>query len=585
MTLEALSALPDSWTVLWNIPVGIFGRPRPGLRQIDFLLIHARLGLIVLEVKGGEISIEEGTWYTKPHGGERTPLGRSPFDQVADARYQLSRFLDGHCKLPRTVFSHGVVLPDCSVDGPLGPDAPRELVLDESDLSRPREALQRVTAAWGVTAHLDEETIEQIIGLLKPSRELTIVLATRAAQTELSLERETRRQVELVESQIEAYEELLRSNRAVVLGGAGTGKTVIAVERARRLAAAQQRTLLLCHRASVATFMNTLLDQPTDQRAYDPLRPLPSDERPYDSSLPPLLHVASWSGLLRGLAEARDIKMPTHKSPTLPDWFLQASDDLSLQYDAIVVDEGQEFTPRQFEALSWLLDDPEAGALYVFADPFQHSGLYTESSLVDRRRLRGQYQWIPPIEGSLLRLTHNCRNSVEIASLAESFYPLTAPRATVSGVPPEFLLAGDRDSLIDAVVARVRLLLTHHQFSPNQVLVTLVGIDPGEFAKAARRADVLTVTATGLARFPLTPIDVRVAIGSPDEVQGLEAEVVVVAYWQPQDAGVDTVRDVYVAATRARSVLTIISNVDQSTMVTTAREALLAAGRSELPNG
>lgn len=84
---EALSTLSDAWTVLWDVPIGLFGNPRPGLRQIDFLLLHPKVGGVVLEVKGGEIRVENGEWSTRPANSPSfVALKQSPFKQVADQR-------------------------------------------------------------------------------------------------------------------------------------------------------------------------------------------------------------------------------------------------------------------------------------------------------------------------------------------------------------------------------------------------------------------------------------------------------------------------------------------------------------------
>lgn len=563
-----MASLPDSWIVIADIPFGLFGRPRPGLRQIDFLVIHPRQGLIVLEVKGGRISVEGGEWFTTPRGGDRQRLSRSPFAQAADARYELARYLSDQLDIPKDVFSHAVVLTDSAVDGPLGPDAPRELILDERDLLEPGQALRRVTALWNVRANLTDGQVDAVISLLKPTLETTVVLAARAARTERGLERETRRQVDLVESQIEAYEELLRSSRAIVIGGAGTGKTVLAVERAGRLAHAGSKTLLLCHRRAVFSFMATLLA-------------LPAEERNYAPALEGNLHLAHWTGLLQGLADATGRKPPGPHDPALADWILSATDELGLTYDGLVVDEGQEFTQRQFDALTWLLADPEESAFYVFADPFQHSGLYSGSA-ADRRERVGRYRWRPPIDGSLLRLTQNCRNSREICELAALLYPEDAPLASVDGVPPDFIAAGTRQEVVTRTITTVQELISRQGFRPNQVLMVAVGLDPSELHAAARRANprLATAQAGNLFRFPLTPIDVRVAVGSADEVQGLEAESVVVAYWQPDEVSVDAVRDLYIATTRARSLLQIISNADREVAERTATEAFSLLARS-----
>jgi hypothetical protein len=81
------------------------------------------------------------------------------------------------------------------------------------------------------------------------------------------------------------------------------------------------------------------------------------------------------------------------------------------------------------------------------------------------------------------------------------------------------------------------------------------------------------VDISGVWRFPLPPTDLRVAIGSPDDVQGLEAEVVIVLYGGPElTAGV--VRDLYVAASRARSHLILVSRRPLEQLYLAARAAL-----------
>src|SRR3954451_25372512 len=55
--------------------------------------------------------------------------------------------------------------------------------------------------------------------------------------------------IELTESQYSVLEGLDGNQRVCVLGGAGTGKTLLAMEQARRLAAQGHRVLLTCFNA------------------------------------------------------------------------------------------------------------------------------------------------------------------------------------------------------------------------------------------------------------------------------------------------------------------------------------------------
>ena len=96
MVHRALGDLPDPWVVIWDIPFGLFGRPRPGMAQVDFLLVHPDKGLCVIEVKGGSIEVREGTWYQTSHQGKRTQLRKSPFDQAKSQMYELQDFLWKH---------------------------------------------------------------------------------------------------------------------------------------------------------------------------------------------------------------------------------------------------------------------------------------------------------------------------------------------------------------------------------------------------------------------------------------------------------------------------------------------------------
>lgn len=233
---RALSCLPTPWVVLCDIPVGIFGRPRPGMEQLDFLLIHPKRGLCVLEVKGGTLEVQEGTWYQTSRDGDRHALRRSPFVQAANQRYELQRFLWKHLPIREDAMAHAVALPDVAVETALGPDAPRGIILDRRDLQNVEDAAQRAMKVWKTQATLTKAQVERVISLLMPSMKLTVVLAADVAMTEEGLQRVTRETVVATERQAKVLEGLLRCQRMTVIGEAGTGKTVLAVERAKRLA-------------------------------------------------------------------------------------------------------------------------------------------------------------------------------------------------------------------------------------------------------------------------------------------------------------------------------------------------------------
>lgn len=88
----------------------------------------------------------------------------------------------------------------------------------------------------------------------------------------------------------------------------------------------------------------------------------------------------------------------------------------------------------------------------------------------------------------------------------------------------------------------------------------MLAIKLDTFAAELQRESMYSVNAKNLFRFPLPATDMRIAYGTPDQVQGLEAEVVVVAHSHGEPLTVASVRDLYVAVSRARSHLIFVGS-------------------------
>jgi hypothetical protein len=94
--------------------------------EIDVVLVSPHLGVVLLEVKGGTVSVREGVWYS--YG---KPMKESPFEQVGTAKHRLiARLNEMKVNLDGFFISEVVVLPDVG-DIPavgLGPGAPRHRI-------------------------------------------------------------------------------------------------------------------------------------------------------------------------------------------------------------------------------------------------------------------------------------------------------------------------------------------------------------------------------------------------------------------------------------------------------------------------
>ena len=120
-----------------------------------------------------------------------------------------------------------------------------------------------------------------------------------------------------------------------------------------------------------------------------------------------------------------------------------------------------------------------------------------------------------------------------------------------------------KHSAVDLLLTQLTDLIEKQKLAPNQILVSVTGISLDEFEAQVKTGPHSFARVDKIARFPLTSIDRRIAFGTAESVQGLEADAVIALLWP--EHGVDTayVRDIYVSASRAKALLTVISPYGQ----------------------
>ncbi|MGD8684791.1 MAG: NERD domain-containing protein/DEAD/DEAH box helicase, partial [Chloroflexota bacterium] len=348
--------------VNWTGPVNERGPARDG--EADAVITHPDSGLLVLEVKAGEPSVDhDGHWHLGP-----IELKVSPFEQARTSKHYLRAKLVDLPDWPidlDPLAGHAVALPDVDLESLprghalLGIEAPTELVLDAHALET-TDGIQRwldhVFDYWrgdgsGRYRPLGQKGVELVDELLRPTVSLHRLVRGRIEDDKAALVDASRTQSRILNR--------WKSLRQVeVVGPAGSGKSMLAAERARRLAAEGYRTLLVCFNQRLATTMQRDL---ADARA------------------PAGLEVTTFHRLCELLAGRADV-LPLRPTPitqewwdeTLPDALLAAVDaDPDARYHAIIVDEGQDFALGWLESLALLLFDTDHGVFWVFHDPAQ----------------------------------------------------------------------------------------------------------------------------------------------------------------------------------------------------------------------
>jgi hypothetical protein len=108
--------------------------------EIDFLIIHPKIGLLVLEVKGGRIELRDGEWYSVDRNDVAHPLKNSPISQAQRGMRALRKRLETSPSTKPFANQYriqtGVVFPHIvkPKEG-FGPDTPPQLIIDSSDLN------------------------------------------------------------------------------------------------------------------------------------------------------------------------------------------------------------------------------------------------------------------------------------------------------------------------------------------------------------------------------------------------------------------------------------------------------------------
>ena len=147
-----------------------------------------------------------------------------------------------------------------------GPDIDLALVYDQRDRARPfADFMDRVIKRWnerisgfGPTKleHLNRHDKQAVLESIRGDFQLVPSLRASAETADREL-------VRLTDEQCQLFARLSANPRVIARGGAGTGKTLIAAEEARRLARQGQRVLYICFSRNLARYIaRALADVP-----------------------------------------------------------------------------------------------------------------------------------------------------------------------------------------------------------------------------------------------------------------------------------------------------------------------------------
>jgi len=358
-------------------------------------------------------------------------------------------------------------------------------------------------------ANLTSRQLKEIVGLLKPTREVRVLLRDE-------LGRLTRRLIELTAQQLQILRGLRANRRACIAGGAGTGKTVLAIEKARDFAEWGLNTLLVCYNAPLAEHLGNVVSGHARVTACTFHSLCVKEARAAGLHVPATPSRAWWEGDSAGiLAEATTRNQTT--------------------YDALVIDEGQDFSGEWMTALLLTLADPDDSPVYAFID--SHQALY------DRR-------FEVPVTWPRFDLTRNCRNSLPIATAVSAVFGDQLPPEGADGPPVHFRRARNRALLLEMVQDELVRFLEREGLGAHQVVIITDSADTRD-----RLCDLMA------GETPIVPEGGSgVLCTTIKRYKGLESDVVVSVFSDAALASRDDAQHLaYVGMSRPRGGLVVIA--------------------------
>jgi len=382
---QCLRKLPDSYVVLYSkrFKGGLFGKPEC---EIDFIISNQRDVVICLEVKGGLLAYDGAQDRWTQNG---KAMDKAPDVQATEATHCLLAQLEK--ELRNVNVDWALCFPQCSTGAKSAPtNLPLDRIIDEGRLTNITAEVTRLEQVIRSTYHhkgMTPKETHDLVARLTRSIGFVQVLGVRIA-------REAEQLIQVTQEQCEVLADVDVNPKMIVHGSAGTGKTVLAQTFAKRLVAQKQQVLLLFYNKGIAS---------TVRYAFDRNAPI---------------QVSTFSSFAKRLVQELDpgwwedhtLRNDDFWRIELPSRLLDIPAGQLPKFDAVIVDEGQDFKPEWYEFLQRLLAPGDHTHFTVFLDEHQdifHHWKTFPSSPAPAKKV----------------LTKNCRNTRSIVSYLNEKYP------------------------------------------------------------------------------------------------------------------------------------------------------------------
>lgn len=413
----------------------------------DFVIIHRLKGILVVEIKGGIISIKNREWHVVGEHG-REVIIQDPGRQADRTKFALNEYLTK--KGVGCFMCHAVWFPDCITDNIQFPiHIPKEIILDVTSMNDPLRYIENVFEFWGQIKHNDkpspltEPQLKNILRLLNPTFRLVPTFDRRCDNLK-------HKYAELTYEQKLLIDLLSEQKEVSVVGRAGTGKTMMALEKARRDIEDGLKVIFICYNRHLADYLQENGGIGNNVFTVHSFA----------------LHY------LKTHYPNRVVNFGDNDDADF-DYLMEEFSEVAVrnkeQYDSVIIDEAQDLEEIWIESLNYFLKP--GGSWYQFYDPFQT--LNSSKIKIDKPFLA---------RGITFQLFRNMRNTDPISRaclnvIGESVDAKIHLKG-ISGDIPEIIICPSRDemeSTLDNVI--YDLLYIRHLQEERLTILTLESLE------------------------------------------------------------------------------------------------------------
>lgn len=512
--------------------------------ELDFLVLAPGLGFFAIEVKHGKVERDDGAWIFTNSKGKSTRKIKGPFRQVEDTKHSIRNYVLENVsgnkkllnKLSKVLFATGVAFTSTPHDKlKIGPESFEWQIFTEEDFKLPvSKYIKRLSEGWHSeyskhpwydvnSSRPTVEDCEEVLKIIRGDFKIDYSELNRISDNQKLIEEFTQEQFKVLD-----FTEF--NDRCLIEGQAGTGKTVIALELARRKLQEGEKVGLFCFNRNLGEKLNRSFNNTFECS---------------DSFYAGTLH-----RYLSDNVSAESVAGHEHDheyySEYLPLEYLIQNEKLSedQKFDVLIIDEAQDLlTSNYLEVFDWMLNSGLKNGQWAMFGDFTNQAIYINDPEEAKQLLsqRAFFVKVPPLK-------LNCRNTKKIANQNTLVTGIEKPEFTAFSLPGNsiFVKFPSSNKQREILENKIKELIKN---SVKAEFITLLSPKRFENTYLANSEFIHEQKKKGLQ------------ISTIHSYKGLE-NVVVFLYDFPEISSEESKRLLYIGISRATQQLNIILNQD-----------------------